>query len=183
MAPPNSLDNVLNSMLRSRLTWITTNLLFQNTQEREVERMRESTGHTIYALKLSTTDPEYNCVSYALGLTKDTEYHRLVNQFVNTHADTAFVQHLINCKAIVPQLTRKAGLLGVYDNGGTITHVGLFSSCSHLTSKWGLGLLWEHGAFEVPDIYGNNLQAFSTPDPATIRQQFITYARGQGEVI
>lgn len=171
------------SMLRARLTWITENCVFPDSQAREVERLRKITGHTIRVLNSSADDLAYNCVSHALGLAKDPEYLCLASKCANTHADTAFVQHLINGKAIVEQPTWKAGLLGVYADGTTITHIGRFISDSHLTSKWGPGLLWEHGAFEVPDSYGDTLRAFSAPDPSAVRQHFVCYARCNGEVI
>lgn len=171
------------TVLRARLTWITENCVFADSQVREVERLRELTGHTIRVLNSPTDGLAFNCVSYALGLSQDSAYQCLVKNFKNAHADTSFVQRLIDCQEMIVQPSRKEGLLGVYADGNGITHIGRFVADSRLTSKWGPGLLWEHEAFEVPDNYGDILHAFSVPNPGTVRECFVSYARDKGEVI
>ena len=172
-------------MLRDRLNSISNNSMFHDTYVRGIERLRESTGHTIQVLSSANDDLEYNCVAYALGLAKHKEYKGLIGQCTEEelHPNTEFVESLIDNGEMIEQLAWQAGLLGVYYQEGVIKHIGLFVSDSRLRSKWSGGPLLEHAALEVPQDYGGCVRAFSAPSQDAVLNHFVLFANSKGQQI
>lgn len=171
-------------LLRTHLSLITENRCFPDSQVNEIKKIQQQYAHSIRVLESPTKNLTFNCVCYALGLTQDGDYHRLVSTCkTDVHADTGFVGYLIDLGVMIKESDANVGLAGVYYDDGRIAHIGRFVSNSRLVSKWGGGLLWEHEAFEVPEEYGNELCVFSIPDVKTTCEHFLNYVRGKGELL
>jgi hypothetical protein len=72
-----------------------------------------------------------------------------------------------------------ADLIMYFDNGQW-RHVGLCKRDGRVESKWGLGLLYEHGPWEVPNNYGNEIRFFRSIPPDEAIELFLKYARSRG---
>ena len=103
-------------MLRAKLSSIIENSMFHASLASRIEQLRGAPGHTIQLLSSESDDLRYNCVAYALGLHEQLEYKKLARQWSREDAPvgTEFIQHMIDCKAIVEENDSAVGLLGVY---------------------------------------------------------------------
>lgn len=167
-------------MMRTRLLEITENGA-PSSHGRLIEALRKETGHSIRVLTAPGDNLRFNCVMYAFGIETDQEYVRLVRACpLRVHADTAFVQFLIEDRTIVEQVDPQDGLLAVYFDDNGVRHIGRLSSESRVVSKWGMGHLYEHSPLEVPQNYGNVVRSFSAVDRSTVLDRFVVFARVNG---
>jgi len=51
---------------------------------------------------------------------------------------------------------------------------------SRVVSKWGLGHLWEHGLFEVPSIFGDDVRFFKRLARRAAVSAFVEFAKSLG---
>ena len=120
--------------------------------------------HSITIIPALMNEPlgDFNCVMHSLGLIGRLEYPcRPLGRF---YADLAFLRSLIDSGELTP-CTASAAALITWSNGDSIRHVGVLGYGERATSKWGCGHLCEHGVFEVPANYGDQLAFYSPIHP------------------
>src|SRR5262249_25650691 len=93
-------------------------------------------------------------------------------------ADTEFLLYLLERGKLSRQPRCCPGLVALYFNGKRPKHLGRVTSAER--SKWGIGHLYEHAVWEVPQSYGNEVDFFIPPAPSTVIAQFVQYARARG---
>lgn len=64
----------------------------------------------------------------------------------------------------------------IYSNEQEIVHTGVAAG-DRVVSKWGIGQLWSHGAWEVPFKYGERIRLARQIDPWRSEQAFVIYAK------
>lgn len=108
---------------------------------------------------------DFNCVMFALDLV-DTIEDPSGRPFGRFYADTEFLSSLIDTGKIV-QTGEVEGALVIWFDNGRVRHVGLARDTGRAASKWGIGHLYEHGHFEIPKSYGNDVRFFEPLDSET----------------
>ncbi len=74
----------------------------------------------------------------------------------------------------------RAGDLVFYFDDGRFRHAGMLTAGGRVVSKWGTGQLYEHGLYEVPDNYGDDLRYFGSLSCATAFEYFTWFAVERG---
>ncbi|MGO8914341.1 MAG: hypothetical protein ACLQJR_00370 [Stellaceae bacterium] len=69
-------------------------------------------------------------------------------------------KELLHAKALSPSDAAEGDILIYYRNGAP-EHAGILTS-NRVISKWGSGPthIWEHGIYEVPESYGDEVRVF-----------------------
>jgi hypothetical protein len=70
--------------------------------------------------------------------------------------------------------------LVMYFDGGKAVHVGRVVSSGRVISKWGVGLMYEHGLSEVPKNYGDEVRFFRSIEPDVALEHFLDFAEERG---
>jgi len=68
----------------------------------------------------------------------------------------------------------------IYFDESGFKHIGLLGDEGRVVSKWGTGLLLEHGLWEVPSAYGDHIRYFDGLDRGQAFEAFICYAESNG---
>jgi hypothetical protein len=106
--------------------------------------------HAILPLNSVAPLGTYNCVLHALDLVgRMTEY-----QDPLLVARTAFVSYLIK-EGALKGCNAQSGALVTWSTSQGLKHIGKLVSPIRAESKWGLGILCEHGLEEIPIRYGD----------------------------
>ncbi len=139
-----------------------------------VAKLAEKFPHKIVQSneKLNTPIDDFNCVMYALGLIGRLEQLRDANR--EFRIGTPFVTDLI-ANAAIKRCAESIGSLAVWSCNGKVKHIGVVVGNGRIVSKWGEGCLWEHGLFEVPQNYGDDLTFFEAVTPESMWEQFTRY--------
>lgn len=61
---------------------------------------------------------------------------------------------------VTPADAREGDLVFYFGDDEQFKHAGLSRTNGRLMSKWGIGHLYEHGVFEVPESYGTKVRFF-----------------------
>jgi len=110
----------------------------------------------------------------------------VVDNSILTHAAYQYRPRFGNKTGYVPRNSHlvEAGInpdncsLAVYFNGSKVEHVGIVGSEGRITSKWGIGNLYEHQPMEVPYTYGKDVRYFSALDPDVAYELLEKHHRG-----
>jgi len=91
-------------------------------------------------------------------------------------ANPRFAHWLIdhNHLAEVPEDEATEGDLVFYFADSGLKHAGLLRDDGRVTSKWGIGHLYEHELFEVPESYGTYVRFFK-PVPYDVAYDHLTH--------
>jgi hypothetical protein len=104
------------------------------------------------------------CAMLVFDFTEKPEYVAIAERgFSRVFAGGDFVHPLLDINLLdeIAPVGARDGDLVVYFNGeGRFKHVGLNFGKARVLSKWGMGHLFEHGLFEVPESYGTNVRFF-----------------------
>ena len=159
-----------NPYLRAALDRLTTPPLdagnaWIDEQVQAIASLRERCSHTIDVFEQVSYDDDgngwINCFMYALGIPGSKHSDVL--------ADSTFIRYLIKNNLLVPKhvdpLESDKGDVVIYFNAlDKPTHAALRHDDRFL-SKWGgcgtLGPIWQHGLYEVPAQYGDQVLAFT----------------------
>jgi len=151
-----------------------------------IEGIRSQFGHTIYPVPpgdpRAPAQQEYTCFGYAFGLADSPEYTRLASRPLAPFANSRFVSfHLWSGRLREVDLddAHSSDVL-VYYRTSEPSHAGVLLPKPRITSKWGIGLLYEHGLFEVPSIYGNKVRAFTGNSTQAALQSFCEFTEAEG---
>ena len=165
----------VNDGLRRALFKITENFA---TDEHAalVAGLKRIYDHSIKVLKEPFSNAHgYNCFMYALGIAALPADVLQVARADNLFPDSSFLAFLIATrmeeidKSLAPN-----GTVVVYFEPPNPKHAGLMKN-GHVVSKWGIGLLWRHGLFEVPSSYGLNVRYFRPLSREVVLDVFYRY--------
>jgi hypothetical protein len=137
-----------------------------------LQKIAQIVPHSILPLQSSEPLTKYNCVLHALGLVGTmTEYqHPLMV------AGTPFLAFLV-AEALQPCEPRTNALV-VWSSEGIIKHVGKLVAPNRAESKWGAGILCEHGLDEIPLRYGSVSGFYDPIDPESARDHLCRFLFG-----
>lgn len=127
--------------------------------------------------ELVPLDPidSYNCFEFALGVLGRKEVRVIPQFFQATFCGGAFVPYLAE-RSLVPVASPSDRDLVLYHDGQQFTHAGVIHG-DRVLSKWGKGLLWLHGALELPARYGSTISCYRTASPEEVLVKFLAFAR------
>lgn len=157
----------MNWALRSRLDKITLDLDVGSHRMR-IEELRHEIPHTIDTVECSTPCDCYTCAVYAFELVDDPTYRDVASfGLQRTFAGKEFVDYLLanGSLSAKPAVSAQRQDLILYFCNDEFKHVGRMRSPSRVISKWGTGLLYEHGIWEVPASYGENIRYYAGQIP------------------
>ena len=118
---------------------------------------------------------------HALNLIENDEYKSIALVTPkDIFASPRFVERLIR-KNILQELDDPTkGDLVVYFDSISVMHIGRLLSESRVESKWGIGHLYHHGLFEVPERYGSIVRYFIPISSDVALDEYVAYAREHG---
>lgn len=103
-----------------------------------------------------STDQNYNCFIYALGLHKDSEVLKETKGFIYD----SFFRHLLDIGELQKTDSPTNEDYVVYQDlenyPDNLTHVGILEN-DQVVSKWAWGPLIKHDIWDVPAEYGNDV--------------------------
>jgi hypothetical protein len=150
---------------------------FSSRHRSLIERVRHAHPHTVAYRELLD---EGTCATYALGLFREKAYWAVASKFGRRiFAGRQFMEWLI--QRHLKKIHRPVlGCLAVYFLGGVWQHVGIISGTGRVTSQWGTFPVYEHGFFEVPARYGDEVQYFNVPAPGEALRLFLEFSKTYG---
>ena len=166
-------------MIRTRLQEITQNcdLLLHHEL---IELEHDKTQHSIEVLTSPNDNLRYNCVMFALGIETDPKYMAMAKHCPDdVHADTKFLQFLVD-RGYLVESAHKNGVLIAYLDSGQFRHIGIVTDGNRVRSKWGIGHLYEHVLFEIPVSYGSTLRFFEPIERQVVLDAFVEFAELRG---
>lgn len=75
---------------------------------------------------------------------------------------------------LIPSANERAVL---YLTNSAPSHAARLKGRDRFVSKWGLGLLWEHGLYELPVSYGERHKLFALTGEHEAIKVFLEYAK------
>jgi len=126
----------------------------------------------------------YTCFVHAFGFTEKPQYVLIAqNGFNSVYASPEFAHWLFD-QGRLTEVTESDLVLNdlafYTSTDGRFRHAAIFFGSGRFQSKWGLGYLFEHRLFEVPDSYGNSARFFRGLSYAQAIRSFICYAESKG---
>jgi hypothetical protein len=132
-------------------------------------------NQSIKLLSAPGDDLKYNCVMFALDVLGNQQYLDLLYQLPDCiHADTNFLKFLIDQGQLVIE---PSGNLIIYSDNKKITHIGKVDVADRVTSKWGIGHLYEHAIFEIPIDYGDTFHYYQASEHFDFMSSFEKYIK------
>lgn len=167
--------------IRKKLSKI-TDTLDLSTQKNLLENLIKEKKITIQIIESKYPIQLYSCAVYVLGFENDDYYEHIAAGEKEAYAGPEFIGFMIN-KGYLQEHKKSNSTsknIIVYKHDDKIKHVGLTVSKTRARSKWGLGYLYEHDIFEVPEEYGNDIELYSPLDKEKALDYFIEFARSKG---
>jgi hypothetical protein len=126
----------------------------------------------------------YTCLMYVLGFTENPEYIAIAARGFNVvYAGPTFAHWLLEKQLvteIVESVAESGDMVFYFNMGGRFKHAGLYIGRHRVESKWGLGHLFQHDLFEVPESYGESVSFFKKLPCRTAIEYFKEFARDNG---
>jgi hypothetical protein len=173
---------MISQLLRRKLENITKNNSVDQ-QPRLIEALRKEIPHTIQIAVSELPIEKYTCIPYAFDLSNNPDYSEISKLGMGrVFASMDFVGYLLNKKSLAEKCqngvtTNDIVLYFAQDN---VMHAGKVVNIDRLISKWGIGNLYEHDLYEVPESYGNEVRFFRMLDKHKALELFLDYAEYQG---
>jgi hypothetical protein len=156
------------SQLRQELDQI-TGLQFPTSYAQALSQLSQNLGRPI---RIVPTDMQhlktFTCFAFALGLARIQRYQDLVRAHLDgALVNSAFVSTLLNGNEIheINFGALSCDNVVFYFSSGTLMHAGLIISPDGLVrSKWGGNEIHDHGIWDVPASYGDEVRVFEAPE-------------------
>lgn len=147
------------------------------TKSGQIDRMKQVNrefGCAITPLEFDGPN-DFNCFLYALGLSDCQEIKDALfdKQRTDIKAGAEYIGELLDAEVLLPS---KDGQIVMYLAGSTPSHAARLKQRDRCASKWGLGLLWEHGLYELPTTYGDKHNLFMLTSRREAIKVFLKYA-------
>jgi hypothetical protein len=120
---------------------------------------------------------------YVLDFSENAEYIKIAGfGFPQVYAGRAFFEWLLENHLLqeVDEAQANENDLIMYFDNGEWRHVGFWKLNGRVVSKWGAGLLYNHGRWEVPTQYGKKARFFRSIAPETAIGLFLRFAVSYG---
>lgn len=147
-----------------------------------IEALLSEHNHSIAVIESEHPIERYTCGVHAFHLVEDPTYIEVADFGLGrTFAGPEFINFLLQRQLLLQRLSSVLpGDLILYFDNGVFRHVGRMKTETRILSKWGTGWLCEHGVWEVPLNYGEEIQYFVGPDEDASFNLFIQYAESKG---
>jgi len=150
---------------------------------KRLEAIRHECPHTIRVLDWPLPIARYTCLVFALGFAGSPDYEAIASRGFNVvFAGREFVRWLLDRDALfeVPEAEAKNGDLVLYFDHDGYMHAGLVRGDGRIASKWGVGHLYEHDLWDLPESYGATVRFFQQLTGDQAIDYFIQFARHKG---
>lgn len=138
-------------------------------------------SNSIRILESEYSIDRYTCVMHAFDFTEKLEYARIASYGLGRiFAGATFIHWLLARKYLTEVSQGNAGDLVLYFSNGQFKHVGIVGDHARVTSKWGIGHLYEHETLEVPSSYGDEVRFYSALSHADAYRYFVEFAEENG---
>ena len=172
-----------NVQLRRRLKDMTESGTEPSTHATQLAAISKEFSNTIRPLKSRFPEKGYTCGMYVFDLSEDEDYIDIAGLGLpDVYAGRAFFEWLLAGRLLeeIDEHSAHDDDLIMYFENGQWRHVGLWRLNDRVESKWGLGLLYNHGRWEVPEHYGDQVRFFRSISPEAAIEHFIRYAQSRG---
>jgi len=102
---------------------------------------------------------------------------RIMERFDVVYPGAEFIQSLISGGLLEETQEPEDDDVVLYFRGEVAKHAGKVRG-DVVISKWGLGHVWQHPAFEVPKSYGDVILTFKRVERESASVWFVDYAAG-----
>jgi hypothetical protein len=149
----------------------------------DISKLRLTTKHSIVIVESEYPIERYTCAMHAFHLVENPIYIEIAS-FGEGHifAGHNFINFLLGNRLLAPrdQTSILPDDLILYFDNSVYQHIGRMKTNCRVQSKWGTSHLFEHGVWEVPPNYGDEVRYFVGPDKDASFALFIQYAESQG---
>lgn len=141
-----------------------------------IEKLKPIYHHSISVIPHEISLP-FNCFSFALDTIDSGRITEILKEDTSNDCrygvkfGTDFINRMISGGFLVRD---DNGSIIVYFKNGKPVHAGKIKN-NRIVSKWGVGLLWEHDVWEIPNSYGDKNLRFRETDRESIEGEFIKY--------
>ena len=125
----------------------------------------------------------YTCLMHVFDFTEKPEYIAIADYGLGrVFAGVDFAHRLIEKGFLteVSQAEAENGDLVAYFREGNFKHVGLWQPNGRVLSKWGVGHLYDHALFEVPESYGTAVRFYDALSYEAAYELFVQFAQENG---
>lgn len=139
--------------------------------------------NTIQPLESSLPEDCYTCGMYVFDFAENEDYIKVVGSgFPHVYAGRTFFEWLLENHLLqqIEEAEANENDLIMYFNDGEWRHVGFWKLNGRVESKWGAGLLYNHGRWEVPTQYGETVRFFRAIAPQSAIGYFFRFAASRG---
>ncbi len=161
--------------LRNELNRIINGGVFRiNQHPEEIQKLQP---HSINLVEDVLFSYPYNCFAFAFNVVESEPIIRILKEdaFNGGRYDVKFGPDFVKKLISENFLTKdKDGDIIIYFNEDLPLHGGKINN-DRVVSKWGVGLLWNHGVWEVPTSYGNDYERFTLTSEEDIERSFEDY--------
>jgi hypothetical protein len=175
--------SVVNNELRRKLEEMTESGIEPSRHRARLAEISSEFPNIIQPLESNLPERRYTCGMSVFWFCEDEDYIEIARLGIpHVHAGPAFFEWLI-AKCHLQEIEEaEAGEddLVMYFDGGRWKHVGFWKPDNRVESKWGPGLLYDHGRREVPKNYGDAVRFFRSISPDEAVEHFVTYAKSHG---
>lgn len=123
-------------------------------REGQIMRMRGLNNEFSRSIEsIEMGENNYNCFMYALELQTNEHIKAILRaNYPQLKFGSSYITELIDSKLLREDVE---GKVVIYFNGDKPMHAARRISSKLYVSKWGLGLLWQHGLYDLPSEYGD----------------------------
>ena len=168
--------------LRQELQQLTDTYIGDRSHEQIglIEDLSRTHPHSISLVVEAKPDEEssyrFTCHEFAFDLRESPEIHGIASLYTDIYPSPDWVTWMVENRLVGRhQEEAQDGDLVIYFRGGVAKHSGIWRA-GLLRSKWGTCHLWDHGVFEVPANYGDDVRYFERPSREDCIRWFLEYA-------
>ncbi|SRR5260221_5045821 len=152
-----------------------TKLRFRHQYTDALDQLCHEYAHTISILPDGRDRiTRFNCFGYGLGVWEHPDFIRRVDAASNSAIiNSDVVRSLMNDGTLQDVSAAKAaqGDVVIYFQKKAVTHAAVLGEQQTCRSKWGGDDVPQHGLWEVPAQYGNQVRYYRAPNAARVLAQ------------
>jgi hypothetical protein len=151
-----------------------------DVQIREIAGL-DKQHHHIIVLHTSSSDAtaKLSCFTFALDIDPDAISDMCLGKIF---PGAEFVSTLMRGALRIQDRPETDGIVVYLDSADSPKHAGKIRAGGRVTSKWGAGRthIWEHGLWEVPTEYGDEVRFFQRPPQGLAVRCYLAWAKAKG---